>query len=150
VAGEGGDRKNIESTIEKRNMSSRVKILGRVSDETRNILFKTCDIFVQPNIKIPGTIEGFGISVIEAGASGIIVLASKLEGLQDAIQDGQNGFLVDSGNAEKWIQKIEAIFSAGDDFRKQFGLRASQFVKDNYSWDKIAGRYLEELQKVIK
>lgn len=150
IAGEGGDRKNIELTIEKKNLSDRVKMLGRVSDETRNILFKTCDIFVQPNIKIPGTVEGFGISVIEAGASGITVLASRLEGLQDAIKDGRNGFLVDSGNAEKWVQKIEAIFAAGNDFRKQFGLRAAQFVKDNYSWDKIARRYLEELERVIK
>lgn len=148
VAGDGGDRKNIEMIAEKRNMSGRVRMLGRVSDEARNILLKTCDIFVQPNIKIPGTMEGFGISVIEAGASGITVLASELEGLKDAIQDGQNGFLVESGNAEKWIQKIEAIFAAGEDFRKQFGIRAAQFVKDNYSWDKIAGRYLEELEKV--
>lgn len=149
VAGEGGDRKNIENAIQKSQMSHRVKMLGRVSDETRNILFKTCDIFVQPNIKIPGTMEGFGISVIEAGASGITVLASELEGLKDAIKDGENGFLVEPGNAEKWIKKTEAILAAGDDFRRQFGIRAAQFVADNYNWDKIAKRYLEELEKVI-
>ena len=113
-------------------------------------MLNTAELVVAPNVKIHGSSEGFGINVIEAGACERVVVASELEGLKDAIQDGQNGFLVESGNAEKWTQKIEAIFAAGEDFRKQFGIRAAQFVKDNYSWDKIAGRYLEELEKVIK
>lgn len=150
TAGDPDNFEKCEEAIRKNNLQKRVKLLPTLPQEDLKVLLNTADLVVAPNIKISGSSEGFGINVIEAGACERVVVASRLEGLQDAIKDGENGFLVESGNAEKWIQKIEAIFSAGDEFRKQFGIRAAQFVKDNYSWDKIARRYLEELEKIIK
>lgn len=148
VAGDGIDRKNIEEVIKNKNLSNRVKMLGYVTDEVRDILFNTCDVFVQPNIKVPGDMEGFGISVIEAASCRIPVIASNLEGLKDAIKDGQNGFLVESGNAEAWVKKINEVL-ADDNFRKEFGQKARQYVIENYSWEKISKRYLEEINKTI-
>lgn len=148
VAGEGPDRKNIEQVIAKNNLSARVKILGYIPDEQRNILFNTCDLFIQPNIKIPGDVEGFGISVLEAAVSKIPVIASKLEGLKDAIQDGQNGFLIEPMNVDIYVQKINALL-ADDNLRQAFGAKARAFTIENYSWDKIAQLYLAEIEKLI-
>ncbi|MDO8529380.1 MAG: glycosyltransferase family 4 protein, partial [bacterium] len=148
VAGDGPDKGNIENAIRENNLQNRVKTLGYISDETRNILFNTCDIFVQPNIKVPGDMEGFGISVIEAAASKIPVIASNLEGLKDAIIEGQNGFIVESENPEAWVNKINELL-ADDSLRKEFGEKARQFVIDNFRWEKIAGRYLEEIKNVV-
>lgn len=148
VAGDGPDRENIKTAVEKNNLKDRVKILGYVTDEIRNILFNTCDLFVQPNIKIEGDVEGFGISVLEAASCRLPVIASSLEGLKDAIKDRRNGFLVESGNAEKWVYKINEIL-ADDNLRKKFGEKARQFVIENYSWDKISRKYLEEINNVI-
>jgi phosphatidylinositol alpha-1,6-mannosyltransferase len=92
--------------------------------------------------------EGFGISVIEAACCRIPVLASKLEGLQDAIKEGENGFLVESENADAWFAKIIEIL-ATDGFRDGFGEKARQFVIENYGWDKISKKYLEEISKII-
>jgi len=147
VAGDGADKKNIERAVAKTNLQKRVILLGYVTDEARNILFNTCDLFVQPNIKIEGDAEGFGISVIEAASCMIPVIASCLEGLQDAIKDGQNGFLVESGNAEAWTAKINEVL-ADDKFREEFGAKARQYVIDNYSWEKISKKYLEEIKKI--
>jgi glycosyltransferase involved in cell wall biosynthesis len=146
IAGDGADRENIKTAIEKNNLSHRVKMLGYVSDETRDILFNTCDIFVQPNISVAGDMEGFGISVIEAASCQIPVIASDIEGLKDAIQDGKNGFLAESGNPDSWIFKINEILS-NDQARKFFGQEARQYVIENYSWEKISKRYLEEIEK---
>lgn len=148
VAGEGPDRQNIENAVKQNNLAKRVKLLGYVADEVRDILFNTCNLFIQPNIKIKGDMEGFGISVIEAASCKIPVVASDLEGLKDAIKDGQNGFLVESGNAEKYTQKITAIL-ADENFSREFGERARQFVIENYSWEKISRAYLEEINKTI-
>lgn len=148
IAGNGPDRQNIQEAIQKNNLEKRVKVLGYVTDEVRDILFNTCDLFVQPNIKLEGDVEGFGISVIEAASAKIPVVASNLEGLKDAIKDGQDGFLVESGNAEKYAQKIIAIM-ADDNFRRQFGEKARQFVVENYSWEKISRMYLGEMERVI-
>ena len=148
VAGDGPDRKNIESTVKKTNLGERVRMLGYVTDEVRDILFNTCDVFVQPNIKILGDMEGFGISVIEAASCKLPVIASNLEGLKDAIKDRQNGFLVEPYDVDGYVKKINELL-ADDVFRKEFGERARKYVVDNYSWEKISRRYLEEIEKAV-
>jgi glycosyltransferase involved in cell wall biosynthesis len=147
VAGDGPDRDNIKEEIAKNNLEKRVRALGYVSDPVRDLLFHTCDIFVQPNIKIEGDMEGFGISVIEAAYCGIPVIASNLEGLKDAIKDGQNGFLVEPYNIEGYVQKINMLL-ADERYRKDFGEKAQQYIIDHYSWEKIAKKYIEEINKV--
>ncbi len=148
VAGDGPDKENIESAIKKTNSEKRVRMLGYVSDKHRNILLNTCDIFIQPNIKIEGDMEGFGISVIEASSCKLPVVASKLEGLQDAIKDNQNGFLIEPCDAEAYAQKIQSLLS--DDMeRKNFGEKSRRFVVDNYKWENIAKQYIEEIHKII-
>ncbi|HOF42440.1 MAG TPA: glycosyltransferase family 4 protein [Candidatus Moranbacteria bacterium] len=146
VAGDGPDRKNIENAIEKSGCADKIVMLGRVSDRDRNILFNTADLFLQPNVKVPGDMEGFGISVIEAGACRLPVLAANIEGLRDAIKDGRNGFLVESGNASAFVEKINQLFNKGNP-RKIFGEETRKFVVENYSWKNIAQKYLEEIRR---
>lgn len=149
IAGDGPDKQNIFSMIKKNNLYSRVHVLGYITDSVRNALFNTADLFLQPNIKIPGDMEGFGISVIEAGACRLPVLASSLEGLKDAIKEGQNGFLVESGNASAYVSKINDLFAQGNP-REVFGEKTRQFVVDNYSWKHISRLYLDEIEKTIQ
>jgi len=148
IAGDGPDFRNISQTVAEKNLSGRVEMLGYVSDKVRNILFNTADIFIQPNIKIEGDVEGFGISVIEAAVCKIPVLAANIEGLKDAIQDEKNGFLVESGNADAWARKIKVVL-ADDNLRRDFGAKAAEYVAQNYSWEKISKLYLEEINKTI-
>jgi glycosyltransferase involved in cell wall biosynthesis len=149
VAGSGPDKENIEATIKKSNLEKRVKMLGYVSDEVRDTLFNTADIFVQPNIKVPGDMEGFGISVIEAVSCKLPLIASRLEGLKDAIKDNQNGFLIEPYDSDGYAKKINELL-ADDNFRHEFGEKARQFVINNYTWDRISRLYLEEIEKTIK
>lgn len=145
ILGDGPDKENILQAVKERDFKERVKFLGYQSDEIRDVLFNTCDIFVQPNIKVPGDIEGFGISVIEATTCRLPVIAAKLEGLKDAIKDEENGFLVESGNTEAWVAKINELLS-NDQLRKEFGEKARKYTVENYSWDKIAQKYLEVIE----
>jgi phosphatidylinositol alpha-1,6-mannosyltransferase len=149
VAGDGPDKENIQTAIKETSLKSRVKLLGYVDDKTRNILFNTCDLFIQPNIKIEGDMEGFGLSVIEAGSCKIPVIASDLEGLKDAIIDGQDGFLAQPENSDDWTEKINKLLS-DDNFRQEFGEKARQFIVDNFRWEIIARRYLSEIEKCVK
>ena len=149
IAGDGKDRENIKNAIKNTNLEKRVIMLGYISDEQRNILFNTADLFVQPNIKVQGDMEGFGISVIEAGACRLPVLASNIEGLKDAIKEGRNGFLVKSEDADAFIQKINELFSQGNP-RDLFGQTVRNFVVENYSWQHIAKLYFDEIEKTIR
>ncbi len=147
IAGSGPEKEIIKAIIEKEKLEERVLMLGYISDEDRNTLFCTADLFVQPNIKVQGDMEGFGISVIEAGACRLPVLASNIEGLKDAIKDEQNGFLVESGNSNAYIKKIQELF-ANESPREIYGQTVRDFVIDNYRWEKIAAAYLEEIQQL--
>lgn len=148
VAGDGPDKENIQNAIKETKLESKVKLFGYVTDETRNILMNTCDLFVQPNIKIQGDMEGFGLSVIEAASCKIPVLASNLEGLKDAIKDGQNGFLMKSEDANDWTEKINNLL-LDDNFRKEFGEKARKYIIENFRWKKISEKYLEEIAKTV-
>jgi len=148
IAGDGPEKRNIISLISETGQKNRVFMLGRISDQVRDILFNTCDIFVQPNIMISGDIEGFGISALEAASYKMPVVASRLEGLQDAIKDGENGFLVEPENSDKYVLKIMELLG-NKNFRKSFGEKARQYVIDNYQWREIAIRYAEELKRLI-
>jgi len=148
IAGDGKDKENVASAIAKQKMEGRVFPLGYVTDEVRNKLWATCDLFIQPNIKIAGDMEGFGISVIEAGACRLPVLASNLEGLKDAIKEGKNGFLIEPENPEAFASKINELFANGSP-REIFGQQVRDFVVENYQWQNIAKQYLSEIEKTI-
>lgn len=148
TAGDENDFPRCAQTIKELGLEKRVILFPNLLESKMRILFNTADLYISPNIKVPGSMEGFGITAIEAGACGRVVVASDLEGLKDAIKDGQNGFLVEPMNVDIYVQKINALL-ADDNYRKEFGEKARRFVIENYSWDKIAQKYLEEIEKTI-
>jgi glycosyltransferase involved in cell wall biosynthesis len=148
VAGDGADRDNVAKAVAETGLEGRVRLLGFVSDGTRNILLNGCDLFVQPNIRIEGDMEGFGISVIEAAAAGRVVVASRLEGLKDAIIEGENGFLVEPEDADGYAAKIVALL-ADDSGREAAGERAHRFVSERFGWGHIARQYLEAIRRTV-
>lgn len=147
TAGDSDIFPDCEKNILENNLSNRVKLFANIPQEKMTLLFNTVDLFVSPNVKIEGSMEGFGINAIEGAACGKIVIASDLEGLKDAIANGKNGFLVEPGNAPQLAKKINVILE-DDDFRKAFGKRAQNFTFENFSWEAIGAKYLAELQKI--
>ncbi|HLM83796.1 MAG TPA: glycosyltransferase family 4 protein [Candidatus Bathyarchaeia archaeon] len=145
TAGDENHYPKCENAINDLKMENRVKLMLNLKRSDMKTLFNACDLYISPNIKVSGSMEGFGITAIEAAACARVVLASELEGLKDAIKDGQNGFLVEPGNADAWVKKINELL-ADDAFRKKFGEKAREYTIENYSWDKIAKRYLEEMK----
>lgn len=149
IAGTGSDEKTIKQKIAHLGVSDRVKLLGQVTDKDKKLLLSTADIFIQPNIRIENDIEGFGLVVLEAGLFGRPVLASKIEGLQDAIKSGQNGLLLEPENAGQYIKCIEQLLADRSEL-EAMGARAHDFVKNHYSWDSIANEYLRILKNIKK
>ena len=133
VAGEGPDFKRISSLVDQCHLEGRVFLLGRVSEETRNKLLHASDLFIMPNIEVDGDIEGFGMAAIEAGCFGLPVVASNLQGLKDAVLPGKTGFLVEAGNAEKFLDSIHKTDLDRDAVRS--------LVIETYDWRRIYQLY---------
>ena len=149
VAGDGAEKSNIITIIKKNGLQSRVFYIGAVSDKEKEVLYSTVDLFIQPNIKVPADMEGYGLVVLEAASYGLPVVASNIEGLKDAINDGVNGILVQERNAAQYKKAI-AFFLKNDEYRKQFGTKARRYVMKYYSWENVATRYVNILKQLLQ
>jgi glycosyltransferase involved in cell wall biosynthesis len=147
VAGEGEERNKIEKLV-KENKSNTV-LLGHISEKDKKILLHNSDIFIQPNIKVKDDIEGFGITVIEAGTCKMTVVASNLEGLKDAIKDEQNGYLLESKNALQFVEKINYLLE-NKNKKKEFGEKSRAYNIKHYHWKNIAPQYIKTIKQIIK
>ncbi|MDB5165280.1 MAG: hypothetical protein JWM00_170 [Candidatus Saccharibacteria bacterium] len=147
IAGEGSEREAIEAQITKHGLSEHAFLLGRVPDATRSLLYQSSDIFVMPNIVVPGDMEGFGIVVHEAATAALPVVASNIEGIVDALADGENGIMVPTRDSLQFIEKIEGLVD-DPQARKRFGKKARTYTLENYRWKQIANRYVELYQQI--
>ncbi len=109
VAGEGPDSDEVAEAARCAGVTDRVRLLGHVDDATRETLLRGVDLFVQPNVPVPGDMEGFGLVVIEAALRGTPVLASRLEGITDAVIDGETGLLCAPGDADEWVAALTEL-----------------------------------------
>jgi glycosyltransferase involved in cell wall biosynthesis len=112
VAGIGPDEQVIRDAARVRGLSERVHILGGVDEDTRDMLLRGADLFVQPNIPVSGDMEGFGLVMIEAAMRGTPVVAADLEGIKDAVVDGRTGILLPPGDAKAWVARISTLLRA--------------------------------------
>jgi len=141
VTGEGPTAPQIRAAIERRGLGGRVRMLGKVSEEMLRTLYRGGDLFVMPNIHVPGDIEGFGVVMLEAGLCGMPVLAAELEGISDVVREGENGTMVPTQDAEAFTAAILRHRSdrAG---LAEASRRAAAYTAENFSWTAIAGRFV--------
>lgn len=138
-----------ETTVQELHLENRVKLLTNLPWEKIKLLYHTADIVVSPNIVVPGTMEGFGISVIEAAICGRPVIAANLQGLKDAIIENENGLLVEPENALAWSGAITTLLQ-DEIVRHDLGARASRYTREHYHWDTISKHYVNTLETFMK
>lgn len=84
-------------------------------------------------VVVPSRFEGFGLTAIEAMSCGKPVVASRVDGLTDIIQDGQNGFLVESEDIKSFAACIVAL-AKDEGKRKSIGKTARKCVEEKYAY----------------
>src|SRR3989344_1950045 len=129
----GNELEEYKKLAVKKNIGDSVFLLGKSSDRVLKFAYNSADIFIMPNIKVEGDVEGFGMVAIEASSCGVPVVASNIEGIIDAVKDGKNGYLVESGNVMEFIK----ILSKDVDLKRK-GKGFKEYTKENYSWKKIS------------
>ena len=84
----------------------RTHSLGRVDAPRLAAMIRAADVVVMPNIPTPYAVdvEGFGLAAIEASALGGRLLASSIDGITDAVIDGETGTLVPPGDSSEWAR----------------------------------------------
>jgi phosphatidylinositol alpha-1,6-mannosyltransferase len=107
------------------------------------------DAFVMPNVPVAGDMEGFGLVALEASAAGMPVIASRLEGITEAVHHGGNGILVDPLDAPAFAEAILDVLDRAHGARKAIGATFAAYTHEQFSWDRTAARYAEAIADVI-
>ncbi|MEJ2307582.1 MAG: glycosyltransferase [candidate division WOR-3 bacterium] len=92
--------------------------------------------------------EGFPVSILEAMACGLPVVATEVGGVKEIISDGKNGFLVEPGNSNALAEKIKELLE-DKKMRKDFGEAGFKRVKENFSIDKTVERIENLWDKIL-
>lgn len=126
LVGDGPDRAWIERRIAKLGLGSVVQMTGYQSQaEVANHLQQS-DIFVLPSFA-----EGVPVVLMEAMASGLPVVTTRIAGIPELVHDGENGFVVPPGHVSALAQRINELLKS-ETKRKHFGLAGKAHVQKNY------------------
>ena len=137
VIGEGPEENNLRAQAERVGVAHRVCFLGRVAHEDLPRVLSQCDLYVQPSIGE----EAFGISVVEAMACGLPVLASDNGGLPEIVVEGETGHLLTPGSVPEWRAAIQA---STEEPLRALGDKARARARAEFTWAANAAR-LESL-----
>lgn len=132
IVGDGPDKNNLLRLVKKLDISDHVVFHPSV-ENTREML-KAIDIFCMPSLK-----EGLGLSILEAFASGIPVIASSIGGIKEIVEHKKTGILV-APSDEGAIKDAVIDLIADSELRKHMVENASELVKDVFSLDEMIAK----------
>jgi len=104
--------------------------------------YAASDIFV-----FPTAYEAFSLATLEAVASGLPILATKVNGTEELIKEGYNGFFIK--REQKDIAEKINISVEDENLRKQMSRNARK-TAEKYSWDEVARRTIEVYEEVMR
>ena len=137
--GDGDERNNLQDLRKQLNIEKQVIFLPRTEENLKIALLNESDLFLMPSVIYKKSVEGFGISFIEAGSYGKASIGGKDGGQTDAIKDGKTGYLCDGNNLNSIYETILKFFQ--NDQYKILGLGAKEFSK-KFKWENIIKQYL--------
>jgi glycosyltransferase involved in cell wall biosynthesis len=143
ILGDGDARPSLEKLAVELGIAQSVTFAGYVAPEEKVRLLGQMRVVVNTSAK-----EGWGLTVIEANACGIPVVASDVPGLRDSVVDERTGFLYEYGNIEQLAQKIMLVLR-DDNLRDRLSREALAWGR-SFSWDVSADRMLKVLEEAVE
>ncbi len=142
IAGEGESRESLVALSTQLGLSKSIIFHGKVSERKKAELLATSWVAVQPSM-----IEGWGITVIEANASGTPVIASNVNGLRDSIIDKKTGLLVRVKDVNEFAHAMLRTLDSKS-FRAKITKSAYAWSK-NFDWNKSANSFFMVIQNAV-
>ena len=136
IVGNGPVRNKLSADLEKLNLSRNFIFLGDVAETVLPALYNCADVFAFPSIQ-----EGQGIVLLEAQASAKPVVAFRVGGVNEAVSDGNSGFLVDRGSTDGLAEAMLKLLS-NPSLSQHMGEKGREFVQHNFTWDICAKKML--------
>ena len=137
--GNGDQKKTLFTLIKELKIENEVILLEQTDQRLKAALIKNSNLFLMPSKIYKKSVEGFGISFIEAASYGIGSIGGKDGGASDAIDNKKTGLICDGEDINSIYECILKFFE--NENYKKFGYNALDFSK-KFSWNKIVKEYL--------
>ena len=147
IIGTGEQRQNLLQLTKDLNITDNIIFAGALPNNDVPPYFATADIFIGPSITAEGgDTEGFGLTFVEAGMSGCIVVATDVGGISDIIENGKTGFLVKEKNYAQLAVVINKILEK--DIKLDQVKEANRRVFcSRFDWSLISDKYKKVLSR---
>jgi phosphatidyl-myo-inositol dimannoside synthase len=138
MVGEGHDEERLRSLARELGVLDRVGFVGPMRDDELPEAYATSTIYLGASrVDKEINVEGFGISFLEAAASGIPSVAGDSGGVRSAVRDGETGIVVPPTDPDAIADAIRSLL-LNQDRRKQMGVAGRRAVETHYNWDRVA------------
>jgi phosphatidylinositol alpha-1,6-mannosyltransferase len=138
IVGDGPLRLQLQALAEDLGVARHVLFLGAVEHNSPDLprYYSACDVYVMPSRSLPGCgeVESFGISYLEAGACGKPVVAGRSGGVEEAVEDGVTGLLVDPLDVNEIVNAIVKILKNGE-LARRLGENGRKRAAQQPDWD---------------
>jgi len=140
IIGQGEQSENLKNIARNMDLTNHIVFLEDVPMGFKNALLKHADIFLMPSIEDGSSVEGFGISFLEASMFKTACIGGIVGGAADIIKEGKTGFLCDGTNHDKIYQALTKM------------LKNKRYIKMGTEAHKQAQKFLwkDQIKKYIK
>ncbi len=140
--GKGKLREEIKKEIKKRHLQEKVRICGFRKDMPR--IIPCLDILIHP-----AYMEGLGVSLLQASACEVPIIASRVGGIPEIVRNGENGILVEAGNWKGFSQATEMLLK-NKEIRIQMGKKGREIVKKYFSIPAMVDKYIKIYKETLE
>jgi phosphatidylinositol alpha-1,6-mannosyltransferase len=146
IIGNGSYKETLQKLAQKLELQDRIEFKENLSDEQVAQYYNACDVFIMPSRETSDRdVEGFGLVYLEANSFGKPVIAGKSGGVEDAVIDGQTGFLVEPEDVNMVAESLIKILS-NKDLAEKLGQQGRLRVEREFSWFHKA----RQLEKILQ
>lgn len=145
LVGDGPDRRALEETARSLGIASRVVFHGACERDRVRELLAGVDVGVAPSVPTAdGRREGIPVALMEAAACGLPLVASRLSGIPELVREGENGLLVEPGDAEGLASALGRL-AREPETRARFGAAARRRLEADFNLGPNVARLLERM-----
>ncbi len=138
VVGSGEELGALETEARDLGVGDRVRFLTDVPDRDLPAIYNCAEVYLGVSRLMEQRVEGFGISIAEASACGIAVVAGRSGGIPEAVRDGETGLLVDAEQPDAVSAALGRLLDDAP-LRARLGAAGRRAVETYYNWDRVAG-----------
>ena len=142
VVGEGHLKDTMFSLIDKYEIRDKINFLGWKKLEELPDIFRSADIFILPSV-----MEGMASVTLQAIASGLPIIVSRVEGNEEVLEENVNGLSAAYNNPSEFADAMEKLIKSPE-LRQKMSKNSIEKSK-HFSWESIAKRYLELYEKAV-